>query len=169
MASFEETLELAVKCAVERAKAAATEIATEISTNSVTKVINNFYPVGAYFITEADTDPAQLFGGTWVKKGQGRCLWGADDTNKAGSVISAGLPDITGTFAWDMMSKNNSFSVATGAFYNAGNRGAERSRSGGGITGFLGGFAASRSNSIYGRSTTVQPPALAVNIWVRTA
>ena len=30
-------------------------------------------------------------------------------------------------------------------------------------------FDASRSSAIYGKSTTVQPPALAVNIWKRTA
>ena len=30
-------------------------------------------------------------------------------------------------------------------------------------------FDASLSNSIYGNSTTVQPPALVVNIWKRTA
>ena len=31
------------------------------------------------------------------------------------------------------------------------------------------GFDASRSNPIYGRSNTVQPPAYVVNIWQRTS
>ncbi len=165
MATFEETLELAVKCAVERAKEAATEIATEISNNTTVKVVNNFYPVGAYFITEADTDPSELFGGTWVKKGQGRCLWGADDTNKAGTTIAAGLPDITGTFPACV--EDQYLPSPTGAFSY---KGQTYEADGLGRKGnWLLNFAASGSNSIYGRSTTVQPPALAVNIWVRTA
>lgn len=163
MATFEETLELAVKCAVERAVARATEVATEISTNAVTELKVNLYPVGSYYITESDLDPSTVFEGTWVKKGQGRCLWGADDTNKAGTVIAAGLPDITGTFNGVESWGQN----PTGSFYLLTKKGVGSNDSDSDNN--MVGFAASRSNSIYGRSTTVQPPALAVNIWVRTA
>lgn len=173
MATFEETLELAVQTAVKRAVAEAVEKSVpsaveKLSDNVVSQVKADLFPVGSYYITESSADPSTIFGGTWVKKGQGRCLWGADDAHAAGTAISAGLPDITGTFKWEMMCKNN-YAEMSGAFYNAGNSANERCKSGGNITGFLGGFAASRSNSIYGRSSTVQPPALAVNIWVRTA
>ncbi len=163
MASFEETLELAVKCAVERAVARATEVATEISTNAVTQLKVNLYPIGSYYITESDLDPSTIFDGTWVKKGQGRCLWGADDTYKAGEVIPAGLPNITGTFDGNV---NDGTARKTGAFYTKdySSYGADGDSGGGTV-----GFDASRSNAIYGKSTTVQPPALAVNIWVRTA
>ncbi len=174
MATFEETIELAVQVAVKRAvedavPSAVKKLSAETVSQTKTEVLAAVYPVGSYFISENDVNPSTFLGGTWVKKGQGRCLWGADDTHAAGTAIAAGLPDITGTFAWAMMSKNQYIDVATGAFYKVSDRSNERCRSGGGITGFLGGFAASRSNSIYGRSSTVQPPALAVNIWVRTA
>ncbi len=161
MATFEETLELAVKCAVERA----TKVATEISSKAIAQSKLDFFPVGAYFITEADTDPSDLFGGTWVKKGQGRCLWGADDTNKAGTAIAAGLPDITGTFPACV--EDQYLPNPTGPFFFNGQ--AYEADGRGNRGNWLLNFAASRANSIYGRSTTVQPPALAVNIWVRTA
>lgn len=161
MATFEDTIELAVKCAVERAR----EVATEISNATRTEIRGDIYPVGSYYITEKEVDPAKLFGGTWVKKGQGRCLWGADDTNKAGTAIAAGLPNITGTFPATV--EDQWLPNPTGAFSFNGQ--AYEAKGLGNKNNWLLFFDASRSNSIYGRSTTVQPPALAVNIWVRTA
>lgn len=81
-----------------------------------------------------------------------RVAWGG--TSGIGAYRQAGLPDITGNFnaveAADM--------VATGAFYLAakGYRGTGKSD----WDNWLYGFAASRSNAIYGRSSTVQPPAV---------
>lgn len=43
------------------------------------------YPVGAIYLSVADTDPATLFGGTWERIG-GRFLLGADDTYTAGGT-----------------------------------------------------------------------------------
>jgi hypothetical protein len=70
----------------------------------------------------------------------------------AGPKTAPGLPNISGSIPFDLWGA----SWVTGAFYDAG-----------GATGATGGtdnnryanFSASRSNAIYGRSTTVQPPA----------
>lgn len=168
MASFEETIELAVQVAVKRAVEDAVPSAVDkltASTVAQTKaeVVAAIYPVGSYYISESNTNPSSYLGGTWVKKGQGRCLWGADSSHAAGTTIAAGLPDITGTFDGNV---NDGTERKTGAFYTANynSYGADGDSGGGTV-----GFAASRSNVIYGRSTTVQPPALVVNIWVRTA
>lgn len=96
------------------------------------------------------------------------CLWGADSSHSAGSSISAGLPNITG-LAKSLLGDNTSGIDFTGALYTAGT---PRQRSWSGATGDeirSVGFDASKSNSIYGNSSTVQPPAFVVNIWQRTA
>nr|DAQ77286.1 MAG TPA: Baseplate wedge protein [Caudoviricetes sp.] len=82
----------------------------------------------------------------------GRVAWGA--TNSIGTKIDPGLPNITGTFN----APESSDMVATGAVYlhSKGYKGASKSD----WDNWLYGFDASRSNAIYGRSSTVQPPAL---------
>lgn len=127
-------------------------------------IIGKIYPVGSIYISVSGTNPASLFGiGTWVEVGQGRTLWGADSSHAAGSTIEAGLPNITGTLD---SNNNDGTNWKTGAFYDTG-RGAQGADgdSGGGIIA----FDASRSNAIYGKSSTVQPPALVVHFWKRTA
>jgi hypothetical protein len=164
MASFEDTVELAVQVAVKRAVEDAVPSAVDKLVDSTKAAVRaDLFPVGSYYITESSANPADIFGGTWTKKGQGRCLWGADDSHAAGTTIAAGLPNITGTFDGNV---NDGTTRKTGAFYtyNYNNSGADGGSGGGTV-----GFDASRSNAIYGRSTTVQPPALVVNIWVRTA
>ena len=85
---------------------------------------------------------------------RGRFLEGADT---AGAAIAAGLPNITGRYA------DQGFDTAasgTGAMYNAGGliNGTHHGNIQSGYTSV--GFDASRSNAIYGASTTVQPPAI---------
>lgn len=77
-------------------------------------------------------------------------IQGHSKTTVLGSSINAGLPNITGSFGAVLGS-------GSGAFYNngAGHRIHASSSIGNNI-----GFSASRSNSIYGRSNTVQPPAV---------
>lgn len=89
---------------------------------------------------------------------RGRVLWGADDFG----YISAGLPNITGTITGD---SGNSANNISGAFYNDW-------VNAGGYEGYGGGkpvirFNASRSSSIYGNSSTVQPPAVKVRVVTR--
>ena len=81
-----------------------------------------------------------------------RVAWGG--TSGIGAYRQAGLPNITGTFN----AVESSDMVSTGAFYIAGKGylGAGKSD----WDNLLYGFDASRSNGIYGRSSTVQPPAL---------
>lgn len=81
----------------------------------------------------------------------GRVAWGA---STPGEALQAGLPDIIGaTGADDRMDGGH----ISGAF----RRGADvDTGSTGSGMGFLLEFKASNSNSIYGRSSTVQPPAL---------
>ena len=94
------------------------------------------------------------------------CLWGSDSTHVAGSTIAAGLPNITGSYYGDMVSRDVSV-TATGAFaFGGGNGHFSTSENYNLRNGFT--FDASRSSSIYGKSSTVQPPAFVVNIWKRT-
>lgn len=159
MASFEDTIEKAVQVAVKRALLAA-------------------HPVGSYYITEGSENPSEKFGGGWTKTAQGQCLWGADSSHAAGTTIAAGLPNITGEIiphgtSNDVVSAiRTTIEAVSGAFaavsstngYRAGGTAATGAQSVGRIN-----LNASRSSSIYGNSTTVQPPARVVNIWKRTS
>lgn len=163
-ATIEQMAEQAVQAAVLRVKQTLIPDAVkEAVAQAVTKSRDGIFPVGSYWITEGSQNPGNLFGGEWKKKGQGRCLWGADDAHPAGAEIEAGLPNIKGTFN----AVESSDMVSTGAFYIAGKGylGAGKSD----WDNLLYGFDASRSNALYGKSSTVQPPALVVNIWVRIA
>ena len=80
-------------------------------------------------------------------------------SDAAGTYISAGLPEISGTFDLD----DNQAPTATGAFFNSGSAG----------TGFSVNadskgkevqFNASRVNSLYGKSDTVTPNSVNINI-----
>lgn len=94
---------------------------------------------------------------------RGRFVQGAD--GDLGSVKSAGLPNITGSTSdgfiqtWGAYAKSVSgaFSIAqTHTGNTSGNSPAYRFS-----------FDASRSNSVYGASDTVQPPAVALNIFIK--
>lgn len=140
-----------------------TKIATTAFVNSViTATLQSMYPVGAVFIGTQNTCPMSALFGTWTLVSSGKALWTGDGTN-GDTTIAAGLPDITGGFSnWG---KNPS---SSGAFAHTTNNTGNRDSYSGNPRGIFT-FAASRSNSIYGASTTVQPPAYVVNVWRRTA
>ena len=74
----------------------------------------------------------------------------------SGEEKEAGLPNITGTFYHDpnvKLSLSGAFSYTGGSFINLQNDAANKN------SGYVS-FDASKSNPIYGNSTTVQPPAL---------
>ena len=133
------------------------------------------HPVGTPYASENPTSPAELYGGTWERI-EDCTIWGASDTHPAGTTVEAGLPNITGKF---VAAVRDGFSPEvksqiTGAFYDNGNTendtnynsfGGENAGIPSGIAPF--GFDASRSNSIYGASDTVQPPAYCMYIWRR--
>lgn len=92
-----------------------------------------------------------------------KTLWGANGNLMA--VLAAGLPNFSGTFwaytvGWSLAS-------GTGPFYDMGAAGTPGNRGGEGGSACTWGFNPSRVSSIYGNSTTVQPPAIAVNIFIK--
>ena len=123
------------------------------------------YPVGSIFQTVSTTSPAALFGGTWQEIAQNRVLMGASSSHAAGTTVKAGLPNITGSFVANVRMNQHAVSGA----FTAGERitatGADNSDAGT----YKFSLDASKSNAIYGRSTTVQPAAYYVHIWHRVA
>jgi hypothetical protein len=129
-----------------------------------------------FWISEDPTSPAALFGGAWQEIAQNRVLMGASYAHAAGTTVEAGLPNITGSVVPKLANTYNLFisesgATMTGAFYNTG----VFSSYGGADAAVTNSvpkdlyFDASRSNSIYGRSSTVQPAAYYVHIWRRVA
>ena len=119
-----------------------------------------------FWISVDPTSPAALFGGSWEEIASERVLMGASSTHAAGTTVKAGLPNITGTLS-DVMGSFYAYPSGSGAFSVKGiGRSLENGSSGnyGNIS-----FDASKSNAIYGRSTTVQPAAYYVHIWRRVA
>ena len=129
----------------------------------------DLFPVGSIYQSTDPTSPAALFGGSWEEIASERVLMGASSTHAAGTTAKAGLPNL----------KGSSSGVASTAYPNVSNSGAlSISTNNGGLAGYEGGsygsnctvsFDASKSNAIYGRSTTVQPAAYYVHIWHRVA
>ena len=112
------------------------------------------YPVGSIYQSTDPTSPAALFGGSWEEIASERVLMGASSTHAAGTTVKAGLPNITGTLS-DIMGSFYASPSGSGAFSGKYiGRSLENGSSGnyGNIS-----FDASKSNAIYGRSSTVQP------------
>lgn len=124
------------------------------------------YPVGSIFQTVSRTSPAALFGGTWQEIAFNRVLMGAGSGHAAGTTVEAGLPNITGSFVANVHYMCNEVS---GAFTT----GSDWLRSTGGNDSdahvYKFSLDASKSNAIYGRSSTVQPAAYYVHIWRHVA
>lgn len=140
----------------------------------------NYHPIGSFFITENTESPSSLFGGTWERLPDGYTLWTTTDTitdegeapdnNHTGyRKIPAGMPNIIGKttdviYYGKVIKGEGSFVTGDTAVYWDSNKGGD----------YVGqrvslGFDASKSNSIYGKSTTVQPPAYKAYIWKRVA
>ena len=79
----------------------------------------------------------------------------------AGTYKEAGLPNIEGSFK---MTRVNASNISTGAFSNDNNE--TNSSYNTGSEGITVSFNASKSNSIYGKSNTVQPPAFTTKIYI---
>ena len=102
---------------------------------------------------------------------------GASSLHPAGTTLEAGLPNITGEFVAALRDgfDSDAKKKIIGAFYDNGNTENDTNYNsvGGGDVGIPSGIApfgfdASRSNPIYGASTTVQPPAYFTYTWLRT-
>lgn len=145
-------------------------------------------PTGSLLISMADSVPGHLIGtgaavsretykdlfaviGTTFGAGDGSTTFNLPDfrgrfiqgaNNDLGSVKEAGLPNITGGGL--QFGSVRSSTYMYGALFNNTLFNAR----GSGINDACGvDFDASRSNSIYGNSTTVQPPAIALNIFIK--
>ena len=121
-----------------------------------------------FWVSEDPTSPAAPFGGSWEEIASERVLMGASYAHAAGTTVEAGLPNLKGSFS----------GVASTAYPNLSNSGALSISRNDSIAGYEGGsygtscnvsLDASKSNAIYGRSSTVQPAAYYVHIWHRVA
>ena len=141
---------------------------------AIFNLLKTVYPVGSIYINTTDVNPSTIFGfGTWERVAQNMTLWGSSADGEVGTTKSAGLPNITGKigyFPGNRVLKGNGMGEL-GAFdkYNKINSSINNVSISGTADSYYFDFDASLSNSIYGNSTTVQPPALVVNIWKRTA
>lgn len=136
-------------------------------------LLNKVYPVGSIYMSITNTSPASFLGGSWSKIGAGYALWTA--TSGAGGTISAGLPNITGNIQkvsgnHFLLNAVTSEATSSGAFYISSSTTTGYANSTGSKNMIRGlGFDASRmTNSLYGQSSTVQPPAYKVYAWRRT-
>jgi hypothetical protein len=137
------------------------------------------HPVGSIYQTISPENPAVTFGGgTWEKIAQDRVLMGASDTHLAGTTVEAGLPNIKGSFEARPHMSGNEFaggSITGGdgklfahSIQTSNNINNSMTETGNAYKSDVVFFNASASNSIYGASNTVQPPAYFTYTWLRT-
>ena len=124
-----------------------------------------YYPVGSIYQSTDPTSPAALFGGTWEEIASDRVLMGASRSHAAGTTVKAGLPNITGSFVANVHYRSNEVSGA----FTTGDRITSTGANNGDANVYKFSLDASKSNAIYGRSSTVQPAAYYVHIWRRVA
>ena len=131
------------------------------------------YPVGSIYQSINLISPAKLFGGNWMQVATDRVLMGASNSHFGGTTVEAGLPNITGQLpSVKYMGGNTSggFFPISGAFSWTNTRSTEFGYYDGDDTSinfYQAAFDASKSNAIYGSSSTVQPPAYYVYNWLR--
>ena len=123
------------------------------------------YPVGSIYQSTDPTSPAALFGGTWEQIASDRVLMGASRSHAAGTTVKAGLPNITGSFVANVHYMSHEVSGA----FTAGDRITSTGANNGDANVYKFSLDASKSNAVYGRSSTVQPAAYYVHIWRRVA
>ena len=151
------------------ASSASNVFSTAAVQSLISNTLNSIYPVGSIYIGTQNTCPlASLISGSqWQLVAQDRALWGGNGSN-ANSTINAGLPNVTGDlFSLSDYAKSGSTTAPFQKTQTARVRGIGRGDNTEDWYQYK--FDASLSNSIYGRSNTVQPPAYRVNVWRRTA
>lgn len=132
------------------------------------------HPVGSIYQSTDPTSPAALFGGSWEEIASERVLMGASYAHAAGTTVKAGLPNITGQLpSLKSIGYNDSYVFPiSGAFSWTNTQSTSGNYSDGDdqhLRIYQAAFDASKSNAIYGRSSTVQPAAYYVHIWHRVA
>lgn len=132
--------------------------------------LDAIYPVGSIYMSTSSTSPASLFGGTWEEIASERVLMGRSSSHAAGTTVSAGLPNITGSFSDVYFGGTKSVSGALQSSYTSTNMQYRWNGNDSTWTFYFnrsGTLDASRSSSIYGKSSTVQPAAYYVYMWRR--
>ena len=137
---------------------------TRAEVDALLKSVNPF-PVGSIYQSTDPTSPAALFGGTWEQIASDRVLMGASRNHAAGTTVKAGLPNITGSFVANVHYMSHEVSGA----FTAGDRITSTGANNGDANVYKFSLDASKSNAVYGRSSTVQPAAYYVHIWRRVA
>ena len=137
---------------------------TRAEVDALLKSVNPF-PVGSIYQSTDPTSPAALFGGTWEQIASDRVLMGASRNHAAGTTVKAGLPNITGSFVANVHYMSHKVSGA----FTAGDRITSTGANNGDANVYKFSLDASKSNAVYGRSSTVQPAAYYVHIWRRVA
>lgn len=130
----------------------------------ITTVLSTLYPVGSLYLGTQSTCPliTLIPGSIWELVARDRSLQGSSTNHAANTTIEAGLPDIYGNIGINdgqpdnVLFKSNGYQGTWPYGSSATNRPKIQ-------------FKASDYNSIYGNSTTVQPPAYVTNVWRRTA
>ena len=133
------------------------------SSTDIIGTLKIIYPVGCVYLTTNSTCPLSALFGTWTLVSSDRALW-TGTGNNGGTTIAAGLPNITGTVYFN----ESGFSSCNGCFNTDENKPQIPNGNNEKVYNHLF-FDASGSNTIYGNSTTVQPPAYVVNVFRRTA
>lgn len=145
-------------------------------------VLDSVYPIGSIFITMDNANPKDILGfGTWERIKTGVTLWSGDGTN-TGTELEAGLPNIAGYVEGGYGSAGGAFRpVGVGANTRGGGSYKFTSNEFSATFGECGtqipknettdtnGNPMIYLNKVYGKSETVQPPALVVNMWRRIA
>lgn len=146
----------------------ATEIETIKSTlssmDNTAAILSAVYPVGSVYISVSSSLPAAIAAiGTWVQMATGKTLWNVDPTVTApGTEIAAGLPDLP--------AHSHDINIDSDGAYDAGGgSGHPKVVASGGDTNVPTSSVPNVTSDIYGKSDTVQPPAIAVTMWQRTA
>lgn len=124
------------------------------------------HPIGSCILTMGNENPNDR-GGEWELVQAGKALW-TTQGNDAGGTIEAGLPNITGkSVDWATLASyiGTHFEGAMYLEWEANNVYLASSPHNHWSASFR--FDASRSNPIYGRSNTVQPPAVKIRLWRR--
>lgn len=121
-----------------------------------------------FWASNDPTSPASFIGGTWERI-EDCTIWGASDTHPAGTTIEAGLPNMTGTI-FGVMTYNGGGGYNPNQALTSIHEDTTHSRDESGLGHYVKvTLDASRSNSIYGASNTVQPPAYCMYLWRRVA
>ena len=151
-----------------------------------TDVIDWIYPIGSIYLTLNDDDPNIKFApAVWERIASGRTLWSGDGTN-TGTELEAGVPNISAMY---VAQGAKEFSVNGKPYFYGAFKPIKQNGYNGNSTGWnnmagVSAFNASDGecgtqkigsvddtinyeNKVYGKSDTVQPPAIVVNMWRR--